>query len=52
MPGAHATGMGLYICKCLCNKLGHKIEIESQRNIGTTVRILFGEHDFYQVTEK
>lgn len=51
LPGAHATGMGLYICKCLCKKLGHKIEIESVRDRGTTVRILFGQNDYFRVIE-
>ncbi|SHE87902.1 Signal transduction histidine kinase [Seinonella peptonophila] len=35
-----STGMGLYLVKQICQKLGHQIEIESMVNQGTTVRIL------------
>ncbi|TDK63004.1 HAMP domain-containing histidine kinase [Bacillus salipaludis] len=37
-----STGMGLYLVKQICEKLGHYIEIESTVNKGTTIRILFG----------
>lgn len=33
-----ASGMGLYLCKKICTKLGHKIAAESDGN-GTTIRI-------------
>lgn len=36
-----STGMGLYLAKQICEKLGHHIEIESAPGSGTTVRILF-----------
>jgi OmpR family two-component system sensor histidine kinase YxdK len=36
-----STGMGLYLAKQICEKLGHRIEIESEVGQGTTVRILF-----------
>jgi two-component system, OmpR family, sensor histidine kinase YxdK len=36
-----STGMGLYLVKQICDKLGHSIEIESTVNQGTTVRIIF-----------
>lgn len=36
-----STGMGLYLVKQICEKLGHRIEIESTVNQGTTVRLLF-----------
>lgn len=36
-----STGMGLYLVKQICDKLGHRVEIESIINHGTTVRILF-----------
>ncbi|MED3552507.1 sensor histidine kinase [Cytobacillus praedii] len=36
-----STGMGLYLAKQICEKLGHQIEIESKVNHGTTVRIIF-----------
>lgn len=37
----NSTGMGLHLCKKLCQKLDHGIEIESQINVGTIVKIIF-----------
>ncbi|OIK16170.1 hypothetical protein BIV60_05890 [Bacillus sp. MUM 116] len=37
-----STGMGLYLVKQICEKLGHHIEIDSTVHQGTTVRIIFG----------
>lgn len=37
----HATGMGLYICAKLCNKLGIEIDIKSQWKEFTTVNLYF-----------
>lgn len=39
--GKKSTGIGLYLCKKLCDKLGLKIELESEENVGTDVRIVF-----------
>ncbi|MCM3117978.1 sensor histidine kinase [Neobacillus sp. MER 74] len=36
-----STGMGLHLTKQICEKLGHRIEIESTINQGTNVRIIF-----------
>jgi len=36
-----STGMGLHLVKQICQKLGHRLEIESIINQGTTVRIVF-----------
>lgn len=36
-----STGLGLYLCKKLCNKLGVDIYIESQRGQGTSVILVF-----------
>lgn len=44
-----STGMGLYIAKKLCNKLGHKISITSKKNNYTEVIIEFENNDFYKV---
>lgn len=44
-----ATGMGLYIVKNLCNKLGHQIAIESQLDKYTKVIIDFNKEDYYKV---
>ena len=42
-----STGMGLYIAKQLCKKLGHKITIDSKENEYTEVSVLFNKNDFY-----
>lgn len=44
-----STGMGLYISKNLCNKLGHDIYIESVYGEYTKVSITFFSNDFYNV---
>ena len=44
-----STGMGVYIAKNLCKKLGHKIEIESKENEYTRVFITFAKNKFYDV---
>lgn len=36
-----STGMGLFLVKEICEKLGHRVEIESTVNKGTMVRITF-----------
>lgn len=36
-----STGMGLYIVKKTCENLGHKVEIESEVNKGTKLKIVF-----------
>ncbi len=43
-----STGMGLYIVKKLCKRLGHTISIKSNYNESTTVEIRFGKNDFYK----
>ena len=40
-----ATGIGLYLCKKILDKLSHEITIESNINEGTTVRIDFSSID-------
>ncbi|HIX81008.1 MAG TPA: sensor histidine kinase [Candidatus Erysipelatoclostridium merdavium] len=44
-----ATGMGLYIVKNLCHKLGHQIAIESKQWKYTKVIIDFNNEDYYKV---
>jgi len=46
-----STGMGLFIAKNLCNKLGHKIEIESQEKKYTKVLITFAKNKYYDVVK-
>ena len=46
-----STGMGLYIVKKLCEKLGHNIIIESVQNEYTEVIIAFSKNDFYKMKD-
>ena len=41
-----STGIGLYLCKKLCDKLGQNIEINSVLNIETVVKIYFPKNSF------
>ena len=43
-----STGMGLYIIKKLCDKLGHNIYIESVEREYTKVIVEFGKNDMYK----
>ena len=49
---SRSTGMGLYISKKLCEKLGHKIWLESREQEYTEVIIAFAKNDYYQVLER
>lgn len=40
-----STGIGLYLCKRLCDKLGIGIDADSKGN-GTTIRLIFHINDF------
>lgn len=44
-----STGMGLFIAKSLCDKLGHKIRIESEEDKCTKVIITFSKNNYYDV---
>lgn len=37
----HSTGIGLYLCKTLCEKMGLNISMHSVNNVGTTIEIIF-----------
>lgn len=41
-----STGIGLYLCKKLCEKLGLSINIESKENKGTKINIVFPLGEF------
>ena len=41
-----STGIGLYLCKKLCNKLGIAIEIKSIEEEGTQVSLIFPQNSF------
>ena len=49
---AKSTGMGLYLCRELCNKLGHKIQIISKVGKYTKVTILFDKNTFLQMDKE
>jgi len=44
-----STGMGLYISKKLCQKLGHKISIDSKENKYTKVYITIAKNKYFDV---
>ena len=46
-----STGMGLYIVRQLCKKLGHKVTIDSKENEYTKVSILFNKDDFLNIAK-
>lgn len=41
-----STGIGLYLCKQITEKLGHSLELTSQVGVGTTVAIGIARRDF------
>lgn len=44
---ARSTGMGLYIVRNLCNRLGHDISVQSEEGKYTELSITFRKNDFY-----
>ncbi len=46
-----STGIGLFIAKNLCKKLGHKIEIDSVQDEYTKVFITFYKNKYYEVVK-
>lgn len=46
-----STGMGLFIAKNLCTKLGHKIRLESKEGEYTKVIISFAKNKYYDVVK-
>ena len=44
---AASTGMGLYICRKMCGKLGHEIWMEAAEEEWTKVMIRFGKDGYY-----
>ena len=39
-----ASGIGLYLCKRVCDNLGHKISAESAQGVGTKIMIDLNQH--------
>lgn len=48
---AKSTGMGLFIVKRLCHKLGHQIQIESKENVYTKVIIKIYNNLYFDVLD-
>lgn len=46
LVGKKSTGIGLYLCKNLCNKLGIQIELNSILDEGTKVQLIFPKSSY------
>lgn len=46
-----STGMGLYIVKNLCEKLGHIVDVKSEVGKYTSIYITIMKNDYYDVTK-
>ena len=44
-----STGIGLYLCKNLCNKLGISINLTSNKNEGVKVELIFPINSFIKI---
>jgi len=44
---AKSTGLGLYLCKKLCLKLGLNISLKSEQNVGTIIEIVLPKSEMY-----
>ncbi len=45
--GKKSTGIGLYLCRKLCGKLGIGIELNSEENIGTDIKLVFPKNNYH-----
>ena len=50
--GRKSTGIGLYLCKKLCDKLGLGLELNSKKDIGTEVKMIFPKGSFMEIKNK
>ena len=48
---SRSTGMGLYLCKKLCDKLGIGISLKSRINEGTTITLIFPQSSMMRLEE-
>lgn len=46
--GQKATGIGLYLCKKLCDKLSLGLELKSEENVSTEVSLIFPKNSFLE----
>lgn len=44
-----STGMGLYLCSTLCNRLGHRMTVESKEGKYTEITIEFCDNEYLDV---
>lgn len=49
LKNSHATGMGLYLCNRLCDKLGIGIACESEREKYTRIILTFPDSDYNKI---
>lgn len=47
--GKKSTGIGLYLCKKLCDKLGLGLELSSKETVGTEVRLVFPKNSYIEM---
>ena len=47
--GKKSTGIGLYLCKKLCNKLGIGLEVNSIENEMTEVKLIFPKESYITI---
>ncbi|MFB9327361.1 sensor histidine kinase [Paenibacillus aurantiacus] len=47
-----STGMGLYLAKLVCRKLGHTITAASEQGCGTTVTIAFPSRTLHRIEDR
>ena len=47
--GKKSTGIGLYLCKKLCDKLGIGIQLNSIENVKTEVKLIFPKNSFINI---
>ncbi|MCM1045088.1 MAG: sensor histidine kinase [Candidatus Gastranaerophilales bacterium] len=48
--GAQSTGIGLYLCRKLCEKMNMGISAESEQGKGTAIKLTFPKGNFYDLT--
>lgn len=46
--GQKATGIGLYLCKKLCDKLSLGLELKTEENVSTEVSLIFPKNSFLE----
>ncbi|MCQ6558712.1 sensor histidine kinase [Paenibacillus mendelii] len=47
-----STGMGLYLAKQVCSKLGHRLSVKSEPGSGTTISVSFQAQTLHKLVEE